>query len=335
MRNRVPPRLAGGTKKSQRLHRGLLERAKQVQSVTREGYDVSKSFPWYRTGITQGTGVTANRATPIVSSQVVGGAFGESAFKNDTDDDIEVRRFTFLTFGVNDDFLARVGVKIESEKEDIIKKWLPITSLHTDPHHYLVGSQHQGIWVLPTPYFLQAGHTFTGRIIAPPSATPRTKELTITLRGYNPIDFDPIIMATTTTFPAAGYNTFSFTENRDGPLRDMIIEEISVGLSDVSDDFAGLAFFLNQVFILFEPPEGPKWSQDIRTPFCSLSTQMSVYGGITNGFYQPIVVHEPTNPIILSPGQSIKMSVLPFETEQSAQIIVTALGTQRGKRTKS
>lgn len=333
------PRLASGVPTSGMRQWGFAARAAAVRNITKEGYDVSEVFPWYRSGLTANLTspyvLPANTTIPIVSSNAFFGSMGESAFKNDTDGVVEIERLSFSTFLIadsNNDVLSRVQVKIELETEDYIKKWLPITSLHTDPRHYVHGELNQGTWVLPTPYFLQAGHVFKGRIFAPQTATLSEKELTIALRGYNPVDFDPIVMATTTTFPVwttATFSPFVFTENRDGPLRDMVIEEITVGLSNAYDELSTAGHFLNQVFIQFEPPDGPKWSQDVLVSMSNLTTQMNVTSA-TN--YFPMVVHEPVSPIKLEPGQAISMWIRSLEAFQSGLIGITASGIQRGRK---
>jgi len=335
-------RLAGGVRKSAAARSGLQERAKIIEETSKQGYDVSEVFPWYRQGITPATpaasGFVANTNLPVVPSSTFFGAEGESAFKNDTDGLIKINRLSFCQFLIEDtqeDLLSRISVKINSESQDLLNKWMPITTLHTDPEHYIYGQLNQGTWVLPTPYFLKAGQIFLGRIFSPTTSSLSEKELTIALKGYNPIDYDPIVMATTVTFPvfnAYAYNTFSFLENRDAPLRDMVIEEISVALSDSYDILDNYGHFLDQVFLEFEPPEGPKWSQDILVPMAALTTQMNVDDLAGNNTYRPIVVHEPIEPYTLEPGQSIQMMMRPLNTYQTGLIGVTAVGTQRGRR---
>lgn len=333
---RRPPRIAGGSRPTGLARRGFQERAKVIEKLTKTGYNVSDVFPWWKTGIgPSAAGIVANTIYPAQPVIAFYGSEGEQAFKNDTDGIVEINRLTFgasLVADSDEDVLSRVMVKMSSDTGDIIKKWLPITTLHSDPYFYIHGEYNQSVFVLPTPYFMQAQYAFTGRIFAPASATLYGKELTICLRGYNPIDYDPIVMATTVNYPAAATSVptpFSFTENRDGPLRDMVIEEISFGLSNIYDEL-NIGHFSSATYIQFFPPSGPKWSEDILSGVGALSTQINVTNATGN--YFPAVIHEPITPIILEPGQSIQMKFLSLENFQNGIISCTALGVQRGRR---
>lgn len=337
--NRIIPRLAAGAKAYTGKERGFQGRLQEVERVTKVGYDVSDVFPWYRSGLSTGSApysLLPNITTPIIASNSFFGGMGEEAFKNDTDGNIEIQRLAFSHYLVpasSGDALSRISVKMEGEVEDIIKKWVPITTLHTDPNHYLHGELNQGTWVLPTPYFLQAQHVFTGALFTQQSTTLQGKTLTLSLRGYNPVDLDPIVMTTTVTFAASvaqfRFNPFSFTENRDGPLRDMVVEEITVGLSDIYDEL-NTGNFLQQLFIRFDPPDGPKWSQDVLVAMANLSTQMNVTNSAGN--YFPLVIFEPVRPYVLEPGQSLKIWIRAQEQFASGLFGVTAVGIQRGRR---
>ena len=347
------PNLASGIAKTDKEGRGLIKRQKILNEISRSGYDAAEEFPWWRSGVSEGVGAltagiyTKEMLLPI-SSYLTGSNLGESAFKNDTDGPVKVSKIAFNTYtsagGPNDvaDLLSRVAVKMKTPDREIISKWIPITSLHSDPNYYLHGGMQQYCIELPTPYYLPAQNIF--KIAATGIALTSTIPIQISLRGYHPLDRDPIIMNKSGTLPVptAGVTSFidfSFDEDRDQPLRDMLLEDVVVAVTGYDDDaITNNGFVHSRIGLQFEPPAGPKWSIDPASIIGALTSFLNVTtftNGVSVNAYAPGVIYEPIEPFILQPGQAIDIEVMNTQTWDSDEVFVlyaTVMGTQRGSR---
>jgi len=325
------PRVASGTGRMSNQASGLQERARLSKEIATTRSTIQ--FPWWKTGY-----IYDKPAAEIpIPFQAINQLLGDRqpAFKNDTDRRVLVDRLVFNVLAVSaaasSPGMENFTVTVKTAQKDLIYNWLPITTLHTNSMFLLGGGINQGLFVLPAPYYLKAQSNMTGIVIGPFTATYQATTLNIALHGYNPVDFDPVVAATTVTLPNGGVPgttaeaPFSFRENRDGLLRDMIVEKIVVSASDTYDGVSNPGTWLQNVMLRFEPPEGPKWSDDFATQFISLAEQANT--GVYFDFARPV---------ILEPGQSIDVtmkSLVDYSRSQTFKwIACTAIGTQEGVR---
>jgi hypothetical protein len=305
-------------------------------------------YPWWRTGM-----AFLPVAAVVTELQHVDAPQGslEAAFKNTTPHDVLIDKLVFTApiWGEYKELMNTL-VQITTDEYQVIKLWLPVTTLHTEEDRYIYGAQHGQTFRLPAPYSLTAPSILRLRIQNMTNLSGFDTgvvgvHLIVTLQGYNPIDRDPIVMAKRLVLPAFGaYAYLSFDENRDGSLRDMVIEKITFAVDDyfMSDGVlpppqgpSGAMFsFWSGLGIRFDTPEGPEWSNDSNSPLFSLFEQFQVYdpsaASPEQGYY-PVAYHRPITPYVLKPMQSLHIKVLNY-TGHHPVVTVLAIGRQKGGR---
>jgi hypothetical protein len=105
-----------------------------------------------------------------------------------------------------------------------------------------------------------------------------------------------------------GYETISFDDDRDQPMRDAIITHIGVGAGYIHNGDVGAAANAWRLHDLqFRPhaPEGPGWHTGEFFPLALVAEQVAA---VNNGYqfmqYLPTSVrHRPVTPYVLHPGE--------------------------------
>lgn len=320
---KLPP-VVGGVPHTIDNNDGLSRVAVARQSLP-TGKSVSSEFPWWRTGR------LVLPAIPQVINHIdVAAGVLESTFKNDTPFDVSIDKITFnLNLSGSDDARDTL-VQIDTDNYQIIKLWMPVTTLHTEEDRYVVGPQHGQTFRLPSPYYLIAPAIIRLAVFNSGAGNLTGVHIIVSLHGYNPTDRDPIVMTKVATLGAAGvYSWLSFDENRDGSLRDMVIEKITFGVDNYYNSSSTMDNFWQQLRVRFDPPEGPKWSIDQGTPIFNLFEQMQC---ATPGAETPVVYHRPITPYVLHPMQTMNIKAYIWNVNPGVAIQATAIGRQKGGR---
>lgn len=295
---------------------------KKVLAEVPIGESVSSIFPWI-SGVRQVISGLAGAETKIIRA-----GYGSSAFVNNTDRLITIKQMRFFSsqpptlFQIqgNNQIPTRLGIKVRHTDFEIVSEWLPCGMLSTYNNLTEVVASTNLCMSLPTPYYLQSGHTFRTRIRA---TTPflDTSDYTffMTLFGKDPKNGKPYEICKQVTIPYRAtpvvsianplYVDVTFDDSRDYPMRDMLLTHILFGTTPHAtqpnnNEFRVLRY-VQQLDFQFMAPEGPKWMDFADwAPVGNLADQ-TVVAAVSTSF----VSYIPQTPILFAPSQQIDIDV--------------------------
>ena len=331
----------------------MIDHVVKRENVTHiTGENVSKVYPWI-SGFKQTISGVALTETRLVRPGV-----GSSAFVNNTDRRIKINEIRFCasvpvggTVDLTNLFFIenRLLCKIMHQDFAIIPEWLPLGLLYTsnDSKTWIHTGQKLGFTMtLPTPYYLQAGHSFRVRVRSTnPYNDAANYNFSMALFGKDPKNDKPYNLIKNITMPYRAAPVISdtnpqyvdvvFDDNRDYPMRDMLLTHIGFEAYPYRLDFNQFQYF-NQLDFQIVPPEGPKWMDFVDwVPTNNLVDQSSA--NVITGF----VRYALESPIIFDPTQQITIDVKPLfgmsylgagqRSVSEVPLWVAMLGTQEQK----
>lgn len=311
----------------------------QAATVAPVGERVARQYPWMAS-IRMDHGVAENSYTKFMRTN------GEPGFYNAQRRRIyidEIRIFAapvvLSDASILDIELARhVGVKLSKQSTRYIDRFIPLWNINTERNRINQWFKFNGIFRLPTKYYLQRGSVFTMK-----TNSLRGLSWYFGLHGKDPINNYPHALTKTldisAILPQANSYTIVFDENRDVPLRDCEIDVIALGVhpwdeftnSQISSLFSRWASTYASTLFQFQPPEGPQWhTTDDWFPFESLLWQPGLYTiwPLTHYYYQANhVIHRPVTPYILDQREEfiVELSTLIGMTYQPGQTRLATL----------
>lgn len=217
-------------------------------------------------------------------------------------------------------------------RRQIVDRWLPWGTYNTEADRFLTEPLLNFNWKLPAPYFLSRSQPFiidvhNSLALAEYSRlAPEATLFYMVLRGWGVADGEPIDVVKAvppfTEGPITNVNAFqsiSFDEDRDRPLRDAWITEIGFGSSYLNPEGVtqedgppiGATLF-RDVRIRPVPPEGPRWHRNEFYALRELGAQVGVPfdNGTIPDYYDPhMMIHAPVTPYILHPGEQFVIEV--------------------------
>lgn len=319
------------------------------------GENVSKEYPWF-SGFKQTISGIFGTETKLVRP-----GSGIATFVNTTDRTIKLNEIRFCAQNqIIDNFPPgfisqlninnRMGVKIKHTDYEIVSEWLPCGMLNTSNNITSRVPRCNLAMSMPTPYYLQAGHPFRMRIrstnIIPDRLGLQDPYIFyMTLFGKDPRTNKPYELIKEVTIPYISnvlptdanpqYVDVVFDDNRDAPMRDLLLTHIGFTLTPYDDGQNTSEFvfmYPQQLELQFMPPEGPKWQEiDDWFPIANVVDQG------TTAIDASYVAYKPDVPMILVPRQQIDIdtkvlwSMLIPNDNPVVPLWVTLLGTQKQK----
>ena len=290
-----------------------------AESVPR-GSSAANVFPWWETGaafFANGWAVDTLGTVDFAWTfdTPLGITPNPRAAKNNRDFPIKLYEISFASaaYTAADDtvipLLGAVQTRIRMPKYNIIDEWMPVMALQTQDDHLATGQLSSYSFVLPAPYYLQRGHFFRTYLRCN-SAMYAGNEVCMSLRGFDPINNTPIVMTQNVVIPAVLSQQFEFVfnEDREATLRDMIITDISWGLTGLDGDTPRPIDIAGYFEVRFVPPTGPSWTE---SPWTNLAGIVEVTAARLNNanIYNPLVSMRPPVPHILNPGDEVRVDV--------------------------
>jgi hypothetical protein len=325
------------------------ERPKVLSQVP-AGENVAEVYPWISGVRHMINGVTDSE------TKVIREGYGSSAFVNNTDRVISIKQLRFFSSqppGLvmilgNSMIYARMGIKVRHTDFEIVSEWLPCGMLETQNNVWETVARSNLCMSLPTPYYLQSGHTFRTRIRSTnPFMAAANYSFSMTLFGKDPKNGKPYELCKQVTVPyratpavsAANplYVDVVFDDNRDYPMRDMLLTHILFSIAP----HAGVGYeqvlrYAQQLDFQFMPPEGPKWLDFADWAPVGNLVDQTICSNVSASF----VSYRPETPILFAPSQQIDIDVRALaplsyqDAEEPRELIyevplwVTLIGTQ-------
>ena len=291
-----------------------------------QGNNVTAKFPWWRT-ISESF-VDNARRIPQQANWPAG-------FPNRSDHVVNVEevrmRGTVANWtgarGVDNDLIwIRMGI---SGRKPIIEEWLPWHTLNTEMDRVLLAELDTYCYKFPTRYFLNHTSPFAVDVrydanIFIANVDPDEYSFMMGLHGYDYKDSEPIdiiipIWGWERDNPQANdFQTLSFDELRERPLRDAWITHMTMGSAVRRNTSATL----QAVQIRPHPPEGPDWNQGDWFRLDCISEQIGSSRDCSD-----YVIHRPKVPYELRPGERFEVEIW-NRTGQTTTIETTLMGTQ-------
>jgi len=313
------------------------------------GENVAEVYPWI-SGVRQMIAGQTGAETKIVRE-----GYGSSAFVNTTDRVITIKQLRFfcsqppgLSMILGNSMIhTRMGIKVRHTDFEVVSEWLPCGMLATHNNVWENVDRSNLCMSLPTPYYLQSGHTFRTRIRSTnPFMAAASYSFHMTLFGKDPKNGKPYELCKQVTIPdritpvSAGmplYVDVVFDDNRDYPMRDMLLTHILFSIVP----YAGLEYeqvlrYAQQLDFQFMPPEGPKWMDFADWAPVGNLVDQTTCSSVSAAF----VSYRPETPILFAPSQQIDIDVralapLSYQEAQfpgnliyEVPLWVTLIGTQ-------
>jgi hypothetical protein len=349
------PTFVAGTTTSRKV-------TKAVNKDVPVGENVSKEYPWF-SGFKQTLSGVINSEAKLVRP-----GSGITTFINTTDRTIKLNEIRFvaanrIVTAFPAAFLSqlninnRLGVKVKHTDYEIVSEWIPCGMLNT--HNNIASSipRCNLAMSMPTPYYLQAGHPFRVRIrstniIPDRFGTHDSYVFYMVLFGKDPRTNKPYELIKEITIPYISgvlptdanpqYVDVVFDDNRDAPMRDLLLTHVGFSLSPYTAGYAGntsqqfVFMYPQQLELQFMPPEGPKWQEiDDWLPIANVIDQGTTLVDVSYVAYKPDV------PMTLEPRQQIDIDTkvlwtmfIPSSDQANVSEVplwVTLLGTQKQK----
>lgn len=289
----------------------------RVRSLTQVpiGEDVSKVFPWI-SSLKQ----TINGLAQV-ETRIVRAGYGNAAFINNTDRNIQIHQLRIFsivpvagTVNIGNQVIGnRLGIKVRHTDFEVVSDWLPCGMLATHNNVITAGARTNLCMTLPTPYYLQAGHPFRMRLRATNAFhTQADYTFWMTLFGKDPKNGKPFELCKLVTIPYRAapavtdatpqYVDVVFDENRDYPMRDMLLTSIIFAATPYPSATAAVVLqYIQQLDFQLTPPEGPKWMD-----FADWAPVGNLVDQAVASF---LIVHHPFAPIPFAPSQQIDIDV--------------------------
>lgn len=279
------------------------------------GEDVAKVFPWI-SSLKQRINGVAQAETRIVRT-----GYGNAAFINNTDRFINIHQLRIFSIvpvagavGLGNQVIGnRMGIKVRHTDFEIVSDWLPSGMLATENNVITAGARTNLCMTLPTPYYLQAGHPFRMRLrVTNPFHIVQDYTFWMTLFGKDPKNGKPFELCKLVTIPYRTtpvvsdanplYVDVVFDENRDYPMRDMLLTNVIFAATPYPSANAAIALqYIQQVDFQLIPPEGPKWMD-----FADWAPVGNLVDQAVASF---LIIHHPFAPIPFAPSQQIDIDV--------------------------
>lgn len=181
-----------------------------------------------------------------------------------------------------------------------------------------------GKLTLPQPYHLEAEKALSLTLRAP--ATSDITGFQAGVRGFDPYNLAPVIRTASPVAVAAGGapTDVALVSDRDKNVKAINVEDITFSIYGGSD--TSVRFFWD-LEISIEPPDGPRWTDDISTQIALLSDQLQAY------YYgRNVVVFTPPSPYIMMPGDQLFIEGMAMEGgvfgENGGQVVAMIMGHQ-------
>jgi hypothetical protein len=227
------------------------------------------------------------------------------------------------------DFLDGLLVQMETDlQQGLLKEWVPVKALHTEEDRLFHGNQWSGLFRLPAPFFMQAQEPLGIRLqvrddVPDFKIDGLRSQIDVHLRGKDPMTGVPCSYGKRITTPTrAGLPfTYRMDEDRDAPIRDIIVTEIGFGAVDTFMPGVAKAGWMgfDPLEIKFMPATGPDWTKDLFTHL-GQGLLEDVGSGLYRGprfFLRHPVIHKPKRPYILRPGDSIRIEAMYCEGDEN------------------
>jgi hypothetical protein len=298
--------------------------------------DSAPQFPWWRTGVIslgEDAGITAGPRYAFAPGGVPGvpEQTREPWIPNDQPKPVAIQEVRFwsnqpfysIDQGVayEGDFLDPMLVQMESDlHQGIVKEWIPVKSLRTVVDHCVFGHQGDCWFKLPAPFYLQAQQQFRIHIRVRTDVLGFGaicgSDVYIHLHGKDPFTGSPTSYCKLITLPPINPATglpldigldYNFDEDRDAPIRDMVLTDISFAAKTI--EALPNWQLLDGLEVKFMPPTGPDWTKDRLTHlYQGLSEQQGGLLGFLGGLAARYpVIFRPKRPFILRPGDHFRV----------------------------
>jgi hypothetical protein len=291
------------------------------------GENVAKVFPWI-TGFKQVVSGVQDAETKLVRP-----GSGAASFMNNTDRTLKVHEIRFFAqnptaapfppmFQSQLMINNRMGLKVKHTDYEIVSDWLPAGMLSTKNNIIGMAARCNLCMTLPTTYYLQGGHPFRLRIRSTnvnfdPTMVEQPYIFQMTLFGKDPRTNKPYEQIKQIFIPYLGtalptdalpqYVDVVFDDDRDTPMRDLLLTHIGFNLmpfDDGHDDQRYVYMYSQQLEMQFIAPEGPKWMDFADwVPIANLVDQGTTPSDLSYVAYRPDV------PMTLTPRQQIDIDV--------------------------
>jgi hypothetical protein len=288
----------------------LVDKQLRMARVPR-GSGVSAEFPWWRT-LTETLGINARVYLRRPN-------WSASGFANASDKRVRITEIRMRgdlarwseNSGLREGLWVRMGT---ANGQQVVQEWQPWQALQTEMDRFALAELDSYAVKFPAEYFLSRSNLFRldvrydADIFDINQFTAGTNEYIVMagLHGWAPVDgrpFDlmlPIIMWQRDNPAAGDFESWSFDDARERPLRDAWITHFSIGAAKQSNDdraLQGLQFRLHA-------PDGPKWHEDEWYRIDMLAEQIGSLRAMDD-----FVIHRPKVPYIIEPGQSFDIEV--------------------------
>lgn len=288
--------------------------------TTPAGADVAKKFPWWATSYQK---VTDNNS--ILDKFTFRAPSGNrQAFANDKAWPIYITEIRFWAT-VEDDqaasaffwyrnLMERTCFRFRTDlQRDVVSLFMPGVTYNTEDDRHLFGYTDNMVWTLPAPYYLPYGSQFAIEV-EPVLADMVSNYVQFGLRGCDPNNHAPVAVVTEprtlpdiTATPRPGRMALAFDDNRDRPVRNMWVQDFTASaLGLASGTSAGRADPWRHLYCTFYPPDGPRWTDDEKTPLIAFADQV---GNMDDRYDDPVVIHKPPRPYILRPGDAMEIEM--------------------------
>lgn len=312
------------------------------------GSGVADIFPWMRR-------VTQFEVTPDGIPQVIHEDPWDTTFTNQSDKRVLVTEVRVTdtsgpgTTNYDETYQQLFELKMSiPPRRQIVERWLPWGCFTTEADRFLTEPLNEYCWRLPAPYFLSRTQPFimdihNDAVLATFDYEDTDALFFIVLRGWGTADGEPIeLIKAVPPFEAAqaananGFQSISFDEDRDRPLRDAWITEIGFG-SAYLEVAAGVQTTdtFRMIRVRPNPPEGPRWHRNEFYALHELGAQEGIPFPSAAGYcVEPwTVIHCPVTPYVLEPGESFQVEIrmVPqFKERASHYIDAVVFGVQEG-----
>lgn len=311
------------------------------------GSEVAKVFPWWAAGaVNMPFASVIGTINYVDFSWDMFGGFGASPkpARNNLAGPLKIHHIRFYGnrladgAGVQLAGVTRMAARIKIGSEYLNSDFIPLQAFSTHQRQNSTGQLSQHTIKLPTPYYLQRGHTF-GLEIRNNNAGFNANEVDISLRGWDPVNNTPVVMNKAADLPTAAgqrFVSFKFDEDRHAALRDIRITDICFGWTE-NDGSVLAPPFADPVLnydVRIQPPTGPRWTEQSWTCLAGLVTTVGARPNYTapNPYYFPMVHYQPEKPIILAANSEIQIAVRMLDATASGDdhIRCWVIGTQEG-----
>lgn len=330
-----PGNYAAGFAMNDSIRRLVHERLARMGGVP-VGNQIAAVFPWMRQisgDFAPGANITLNRDP---WAEIFANRMSKGLIK------IHEVRIIASNIGGFEGYPAQMDEELQlkmsiPDRRSIFERWMPWKVLQTETDRTLSGYVFQGGWALPAPYFCSRTNPFELDILWDTRWAQQAAGTVLffaVLHGFDARNGEPLqLVKAVEQFPAelqraGAFQTISFDDDRDRPIRDMWITDIGFGAapSTSADEF-----LFAQIRVRPQAPQGPKWHYQEFYPIEGLVHQVGAAPTLALALRNHVMIHRPVVPYTLYPGEHLDVEARNLGiSDTTYTMFFILMGTQEG-----